>query len=228
MTDPRERAAHLKALADRPGTPAEAEAAAKALAKHLARHRLELAELDERGETGIDESPITSGARIAIWRTNLIIGLGRLYGAVPFVRRVPRRPCRGQRRRVYTRSMLLCGLPADVARVRRLYRQLADDVERLGREHPGDRRAFRVGFVEGLLASARAGVQSAAAECDSTALVRIDERYSRASSALAALTGLGAPGAKRIELDKSSYGAGYAAGKQRHVGEQFAEESSRP
>jgi hypothetical protein len=226
MTSPAERAIALQRLAERAGTPAEAEAAARALSNHLAKHQLQLAEVESEEAPTLSTEPVVSGQRIAIWRYNLIIALGRLYGAAPFLDvSYPdgRARRRGRKQRRKLRAVRLCGRPADLERVVALYRQLGADVERLGREHDGDRRSFRMGFVAGLVASAAEGLSAAQEGASSTAMVHVGGRYDDALEHLRKRTGVGAPRTSYVDACQDSYALGYQEGKQRTVGERLAD-----
>lgn len=223
MTSPVDRAVALQRLADRAGTPAEARAAARALSKHLAAHRLKMGELEEKTPVTFGDKALCEGARIAPWRYNLVCGLCRLYGTAPYIKmRRESRLRRGRKRRRCVRFIMLCGIEADIERVTRLFRQFAADVERLGSEHEGDRRSFRLGLVEGLLTSARAGAREAE-EAATTAMVHVGGRYDAALAHLRDKLKINGPKAVDTWSEQGSYKKGYDQGRKMHVGDRLAD-----
>lgn len=232
------RAQDLRRLAERAGTEEEAKTAARVLSRFMSKHRLADVNLDlgaSAADLAFEGEAIHEAGRVSYWRHNLAVGLGKLYGVV-VVReraaiRVPRRRAMAWKKRYRLR---LCGEAADCDRVRRLFCWLSDDVMRLGREwarsHAGGAvSSWRLGFVDGLLRSARDGAAEARAEAQgneaqSAALVVIDGRWERSLAFLqdwADVDTSQAKAKKITSVDAAAYVGGYDQGRQRHPSERI-------
>ena len=192
----------LIALQKRAATSGEAQAAAAALARLLERHRLTIAEVEGAGSAGgpvlVHDRPIYRCKRAETWRWELITALCEHFGVSPW-REFTRMPRGDGSWRIVDSAIYLCGRVGDVECVRSMYGWLDVEGLRLAllevpegratkRRTRESRRSWLIGFARGI----RTQLQKAKAEeqavpgTSSTAIVKLDQRYDEARSAILA------------------------------------------
>lgn len=233
-----DRLAKLIELQSRPGSPAEAEAAAARIQSLLTRHQLSLldAEAMLTGRGGKAESFITSQyqlSRFISWRMLLLNAVSKQN----FCRSI-----RGYERTAVTKTnydgwrlgsnFTLVGREENIAAVIRLYEYLEATIDRLGQEYSaklsatlgpiykasgfrynpkGEGIDFRNGAVIGVAAKLYTARNEAMAESGSSALVLVEE--DKLDEAVAAQVGVTETGKAILSAQQSaSFQRGVAAG----------------
>lgn len=155
-----EKIAHLRALASKAGTQAEAEAAAGMAEKLIAQYEIEEADLESAGSQAaeeVEEGEVLhayEGSHAESWRGTLACGLAKIHGCYSFHGREGDKAV--QR---------IAGRPSSVAIVRYLFGWLCYEIERLAQNERGRaaRHAFKMGAVSGYLSVLRKAQQQATA-----------------------------------------------------------------
>lgn len=145
-----QKVAHLRALAARAGTQAEAETAAAQAETLIAKYQLDEATIETsttREEHVSEEDPIWSGTRSDRWRGSLCAGLCKDHGCAAIA-------SKRDGKVIYR----IAGRPSDIAIVRYLFAWLSSEIERLSKREDGRsaQNGFRVGAVVGVLQAMRA------------------------------------------------------------------------
>lgn len=195
------KVAHLRALAARAGTQAEAEAAAAAADKILTEHRLHEVEIPTGEEPCERHEPLDAMRSYSAWKGILAYSLAKHYG------------CYMYRERTWQKqSFPIFGRKSDAEIVRYMYAWLVLEIDRLAsREHgKAAKNAFRLGAVSGYLATLRTSAAQASKGHESAALVLV----SRAKEAEELAKGGRDFGRARSSspTDASAYMRGRAAG----------------
>ncbi len=152
--------AHLRELASKAGTQAEAESAAKMAERLIAQYEIEEADLEAAGSQEAEEVGegdllhAYEGHNAERWRGTLACGLARVHGCYSF-----------QDRAGAKAVQRIAGRPSSVAIVRYLFGWLCYEIERLSQRERGRaaRHAFKMGAVVGYLAVLRKAQQEATA-----------------------------------------------------------------
>jgi len=145
-----QKVAHLRALAAKAGTQAEAETAAAQAEAMIAKYQLDEATIETsttcEERVGEDE-PLWSGGRSEQWRGALCAGLCKDHGCAAVAEKQGNRT-------VYR----IAGRPSDLAIVRYLFAWLSSEIDRLSKHEDGRsaQNGFRVGAVIGVLQAMRA------------------------------------------------------------------------
>ena len=144
--------AHLRELASKAGTQAEAEAAAGMAEKLIAQYEIEEADLEARGDQASEEvgeaDPlhVYAGTNAEGWRGSLAHGLANVHGCFSY-----------QSHDHGKAVQKIAGRPSSVAIVRYLFGWLTYEIERLAQNERGRsaRHAFKMGAVCGYLSVLR-------------------------------------------------------------------------
>lgn len=147
-----EKVAHLRALASKAGTQAEAEAAAGMAEKLIAQYEIEEADLEARGEQANEEVEMAdplhvyAGTNAEGWRGSLAHGLASVHGCFSY-----------QSHDHGKAVQKIAGRASGVAIVRYLFGWLCYEIERLAQNERGRsaRHAFKMGAVSGYLSVLR-------------------------------------------------------------------------
>ena len=149
-----EKIAHLRALASKAGTQAEAEAAAGMAEKLIAQYEIEEADLEARGDQAsenveeADPLHVYAGTNAEGWRGSLAHGLANVHGCFSY-----------QSHDAGKAVQKIAGRPSSVAIVRYLFGWLCYEIERLAQNERGRsaRHAFKMGAVSGMFVDVELG-----------------------------------------------------------------------
>lgn len=211
-----EKVAKLRALAARATTQAEAEAAAAQAEAIIAKYQIDEAQLESVNATAAEaiaeQAPLWQGQRRESWTCILAHGLSEDHGCA-FV----------WYNHEHGSTYRIAGRPSDVAIVRYLFAWLTVEISRLSqREHGRSaRNAFRIGAVDGFLATTRAARKQVqcAEKATGTAMVLAD-RHAQCLSFLKRAIGGRFVNATTHYRDRGAHDRGFASGS--HLTEKHA------
>lgn len=144
-----DKLAKILRLADRAGTPAEAEAAAAMAAKLAEQYGIDLLEIRDTENDPLDGLIGEELGQVAgTWRRTLLAGIGRRFGVVLFHRK--------ERKSSHSRVIELYGRPELIEATKQMYEHFVTLCDRLTLERcVGMGKAYsmswRYGFITGIL-----------------------------------------------------------------------------